>query len=96
VSPQRVVTTTDQNALLPLLELGSATQQFLSTTLVQQLESVGVDQLYVIDGSRTVGAAWARICTLLGELEEILLEGILLDEEPRLDRVRAWLRPGRR
>jgi iron complex transport system substrate-binding protein len=51
----------------------AATQEFLDSSLVQQLEAAQRDQLYVIDGSQTVGAAWARMNTFLDELETILL-----------------------
>lgn len=50
-----------------------ATQEFLDSTLVEQLQAAQRDQLYVIDASKTVGAAWARMDLFMDDLERILL-----------------------
>jgi iron complex transport system substrate-binding protein len=49
------------------------TQDFLAQPLWQQLQAAQRGQLYMIDGSVTVGAAWARMGTFLDVLEEHLL-----------------------
>jgi len=49
------------------------TQEFLENPLVQQLEAAQRGQLVVIDATRSVGAAWARMDAFLDELERILL-----------------------
>jgi iron complex transport system substrate-binding protein len=45
----------------------------VDSPLYQQLGATRADQAYVIDGTRTVGAAWARMDVFLDELEAILL-----------------------
>jgi iron complex transport system substrate-binding protein len=54
-------------------EYDPATQEFLASSLVRRLEAAERDQLVVIDGSKTVGAAWARMDAFLDDLEEVLL-----------------------
>jgi iron complex transport system substrate-binding protein len=51
----------------------AATQEFLDSSLVQGLQASQRDQLYVIDATRSVGAAWARMDAFLDQLEDILL-----------------------
>jgi iron complex transport system substrate-binding protein len=50
-----------------------ATTAFLESPLVQRLQAAKRDQLVVVDGSRTVGAAWVRMHAFLDDLEEVLL-----------------------
>lgn len=49
------------------------TQEFIENPLVQQLEAAQRQQLYVIDATQSVGAAWARMGAFLDELERLLL-----------------------
>jgi isochorismate hydrolase len=55
-----------------------ATQEFLESTLVQQLQATQRDQLYVIDASKTVGPAWARMNLFMDDLEQVLLADPLI------------------
>lgn len=52
---------------------------FMDSPLVQGLAAAEADQLYVIDGTAAVGAAWGKMDVFLDELERVLV-----DEQPDL------------
>lgn len=56
----------------------AATQEFLDNPLVQRTQAAQRGQVVVVDGSRTVGAAWARMGAFLDELERVLLDESLV------------------
>ncbi|MFC5381600.1 iron-siderophore ABC transporter substrate-binding protein [Aquipuribacter nitratireducens] len=55
-------------------EAGDPTlQAFLDAPLVQGLAASQADQLHVVDGTATVGAAWGKMAAFLDELERVLV-----------------------
>jgi iron complex transport system substrate-binding protein len=49
-------------------------RELVESPLYRSLAAYEAGQVYVIDGTRTVGAAWARMGAFLDELERILLD----------------------
>jgi iron complex transport system substrate-binding protein len=49
-------------------------EALVESPLYRSLAAYEAGQAYVIDGTRTVGAAWARMGAFLDELERILLD----------------------
>jgi iron complex transport system substrate-binding protein len=63
-------------------------QTFMASPLVQGLAAAEADQLHVIDGTATVGAAWGKMDAFLDELERVLIDeqpdpSVVADEETR-------------
>jgi len=54
-------------------EPDAGTRALLEAPTYERLAAVGADQAHVIDGTRTVGAAWARMGAFLDVLETHLL-----------------------
>lgn len=50
------------------------TEAFLTSPVFRALAVSQAEQVYVIDGTETVGAAWGKMTAYLAELERILLE----------------------
>lgn len=48
-------------------------QSFMASPLVQGLAAAEADQLHVVDGTATVGAAWGKMDAFLDELERVLV-----------------------
>lgn len=60
-------------------------QEFIGSPLFGTLDVAQAEQVYVIDGSQAVGAAWGKMDTFLDDLEQILLDpdlNIDIVEEP--------------
>ncbi|MGJ3239115.1 MAG: ABC transporter substrate-binding protein [Anaerolineae bacterium] len=63
-------------------------QEFIESSLFGTLDVAQAEQVYVIDGSQSVGAAWGKMNVFLDALEEILLDpdlNIDIVEEPEVE-----------